>query len=208
MGRIMDYPKLKTPLICLVAAALFLALTVRERGLPDWARFFMALLALVFGTVGIITLADWLVYNAGNRLREFNLARTSGAVSLANALRGLTTFQTEAILAGEKVAMQLIPGDADPILFVRGLTRSIPWDFVQEFLEKSQLTAPYLYPVRESGNEAFATDFTNLVVSLGWADKATGPFSAKLNKPLPWVAARFWVTLEEGESYEQTDKPG
>ena len=194
-----DYPKLRTPLICLILAALLVAIALKGRELPDWVRLATALLALVFGVTGVITLADWIMYNANNRLRELSQARTYGAVVLAKALQGLTTFQTEAILAGEKVAMQLVAADDEPILFVRGLTRSIPWDFVDEFLTKSQLTDPYLYPVREAGNEAYATDLTNLIVARGWADKAAGPFSAKLTKPLPWIAKRFWVELAEEE---------
>jgi hypothetical protein len=138
-------------------------------------------------------------------MKEMNLARTYGAVTLANALKGLTTFQTEAILAGEKVAMQLVPADDEPLLFVRGLTRSIPHSFVEEFLTKSQLTEPYLYPVREAGNEEFATDLTNLIVSRGWADKAVGPLSAKLTRPLSWVAMRFWVEMGAGNQQEGFD---
>lgn len=190
-------PKLVMPIISLILAALFTALNVNS--LPEWVALFTVMLAVMFSVFGLFTTVDWLVYVLSERMRDVNTARTWGAVTLANALRGLTSAQTEAVMSGEKVAMEMIANDDEPLLMVRGLTRSIPWDFVDEFLTKSQLTAPYLYPIREMGNEAYATDLTNLIVARGWADKAAGPFSAKLTKPLTWVAARFWVQLADVE---------
>lgn len=201
---ITDYPKLKTPMIALTLAALCLAVTLKAKDVPDWLRLFTALLALVFGVTGIVTLADWLAHNAADRLHEINSARVWGAVSLASALKGLTPDQTTAVLAGEKVAIQLI-ADEEPIFFVRGLTRSIPWTFVEEFFRRSMMTDPFLWPVREAGNEQLATDLTNLIVSRGWADKAVGPFSAKLKKPLMWVARRFMVELPDTPEPEEVD---
>lgn len=195
-----DYPKLRTPVMALVFAALFVAVSWKAKEMPDWVRLFTALLAVIFAATGLVTLADWIAHNTAERLQEINTARTWGAVSLAGALKGLTQAQTEAVFAGEKVAMSMIPGDEEPILYVRGLTRAIPWDFVEEFLQRSQMTEPFLFPIREAGNEEMATDLTNLIVSRGWADKAVGPFSAKLTKPLEWVARRFWVSLETPEA--------
>lgn len=192
-----DYPKLREPVIFLILAALAVSIAWKARDLPDWVRLFVVLLAIVFGAAGVATMFDWLSHNMAQRLREINTARTWGAVNLANAFRGLTAAQTESVLAGEKVGMLLIPSDDEPMLFVRGLTRSIPWDTVEEFLQLSVQTEPFLYPVREFGNEAFATDLTNLIVSRGWANAATGPYSAKLTKPLEWVAQRFWVEIEK-----------
>lgn len=197
-------PGLAMPLISLVLSALFVALNVND--LPEWLGLFTIMLAVLFSVFGLFATVDWLTHALAERMREVNTARTWGAVTLAQALRGLTTGQTEAIMAGEKVALELMPTDDEPLIQVRGLTRHIPWHFVQEFLEKSQMTAPYLYPIREAGNEAYATDLTNLIVARGWADKAAGPFSAKLKKPLSWVAKRFWVDLS-ADLEESVDEP-
>jgi hypothetical protein len=192
-----DFPKLRTPLLCLIAAAFFLAAAVKGDKLPDWARLGAAGAALVFAIVGIVSLADWIANHAAGRLREINEARTCGAVALANALKGLTLAQTQAVMAGEKVAMRLIPGDDEPALYIQGMTEQIPWDFAQEFLTLSMETDPFLYPVRQAGNERYATDLTNLIKARGWATTAVSNTSARLTKPLRWVAARFWVELPE-----------
>jgi hypothetical protein len=194
-------PKLHTGVSYLIAFALFFGLTWKAAFLWEWVRAFTGISALVFLVAGLLALGDWGAYHYGERLREIRVAARAGTVAVSNAIKGLTTFQTEAALAGEIISLELIATDAEPMLRVRGLTRSIPIEFVEDFFTLSIETQPFLYPERETTNKEWATDLTNLIVSRGWAKKGSGSVSAKLAPgiDLRWVAARFWVELPEEE---------
>lgn len=192
----LDIPKLRYPTFQL-GLAVSLGVMVAFMPAPSWLSMTLGLFSLIFGITGFFTLMDWVMHKTAERIRELSTARKSGAVMLAQALKGLTSDQTQAVLAGEKVALLLIPSSEEPILFIRGMSRSIPWEFARDFLELSIDTDPFLYPIYRSSNEAFATDFTNLIIAQGWAEAHKGPYAAKLTKPLAWVARRFWIDITE-----------
>jgi hypothetical protein len=90
----------------------------------------------------------------------------------------------------------MIVGEEEPVYMVRCMTMSVPWLFVDEFINLSVVSWPYLYPVRDSGSETYATELTNLIIARGWADRAAGPFPAKLKIPIEVLAQKFNVELE------------
>jgi hypothetical protein len=200
-----DYPRLRTPLIAFLVAALCITIVLKGRVSPnstlapfwEWARLFLVLVALILGIVGIFSLMDWLSHHAAARIREVNSARTYGMVLIANALKSLTREQAYAVLSLDQTYVSMLAEETGPIFFVRCLARDVPFTFVEEFLERSKRSEPYLWPVREAGNEDYARALTNYIVAKGWADAAQGPFSAKLTKPLPWVAKRFGVEVKQ-----------
>lgn len=191
----MDYPKLRTPLLAFIIAALCVALVLKARFLPDWLRLFLTCLAFILGFVGIITLGDWIAHNFAERIKEINRARTLGLVLVSNALRDMSPDTAAHVLALDTTYISMIAEETGPVFFVRCLSRDVPFVFVEDFLEKSRESDPFLWPVRESGNKEYAQALTNLIIARGWADKAEGPLSAKLIKPLPWVAGKFGVEL-------------
>lgn len=200
-------PKIGIPTFYLLASVFCIALAGWAEWLWGWLRAFTGLAALVFFILGVITLGDWIAFNFGARLKEINFGKVYGLISASNALKGLTTFQSEAVLAGNLVSIDLVPTDDEPALRVRGLTRSIPWEFVEDFFILSMETDPFLFPERESNNKEWATDLTNLIVNRGWAKKGTGSVSARIVEPLTlsWIAARFWVELPKPEPTEETE---
>lgn len=195
-------PKLRYPVSLFLVCAVFSVFSAYTQG-PVWLSLSALLWALIFGVIGLFTLLDWIAHKVSERIRELTTARHAGSVSLAVALKGLTSEQTQAVLAGERVALLLIPGDEEPILFIRGMTKNIPWEWARDFFELSKDVDPFLWPIWKSSNEAFATDFTRLIIAQGWAVDHKGPYSAKLTKPLKWVAARFWIDLDDLEEIEE-----
>jgi hypothetical protein len=190
-----DYPKLRTPLIAMIWLALFAGL-LKVPSLPDWLRMIMVILCIVFGVAGVMTLADWVTFRAGERLRELGTARTWAATSLAGALKGLTAAQTDAVLRQQAASIVIIPEEDSTLIMVRCLRRDIPWEIVEEFFVQSMESEPYLMAVRNTRHEEAIADLTALIIAKGWATRASGPYAARLTKPLSWVAARFWVDLE------------
>ncbi len=175
--------------------ALFAGL-LKVPSLPDWLRMIMVILCIVFGVAGVITMADWIAFRTGERLRELGTARTWAATSLAGALKGLTAAQTDAVLRQQAASVVIIPEEDSTLIMVRCLRRDIPWEIVEEFFIQSIETEPYLSAVRNSRHEEAIADLTGLIIAKGWATRASGPYAARLTKPLSWVAARFWVDLE------------
>lgn len=169
---------------------------LRVPSLPEWFSLIMVILCIVLLVAGVITFFDWMAYRAGQRLHEISAARTYAATSLASALKGLTAAQTDAVLRQQAASIVIIPEEESTLIMVRCLRRDIPWEIVEEFFVSSIESEPYLMAVRNSRHEEAIADLTGLIIAKGWAVRATGPYAAKLTKPLKWVAARFWVDLE------------
>jgi hypothetical protein len=140
---------------------------------------------------------DWAGHHLAERWREMGNARVAAMTHLATALKGLTPSQTEIVALHDLVTIEMLANDSGPMFLVRVPGgNAIPFEFVEEFLQLSQRTDPYLYPIREFGNERYATAITDLIVRYHhWAEPAVGPFSAKLVRPLGWVASKFGVEL-------------
>jgi hypothetical protein len=194
-------PRLQVPIVCFIFAALFLALVVKVKPMPEWIRMFLALMALVLGTIGLFTLVDWVSYVATERVRAYQIAKSTAIRMVAQAVRELTASQTEAVFALDQTYITLIADEAGPVFLVRTLSRDVPFSAVEEFLQRSADTRPFLYPVREFGNKEWAAAITNLIVARGWAERGVGPMPAKATRDIAWIAARFGVSLEmEGET--------
>lgn len=195
-----DTPKLRTPLLLLIWLSVVAGM-LKVPWLPGWLSLIVVILCIVLGVSGVITLFDWMAYRAGQRLHEIGAARTWPATSLAGALKGLTAAQTDAVLRQQAASIVIIPEEESTLIMVRCLRRDIPWEIVEEFFVSSIESDPYLLAVRNSRHEEAIADLTGLIIAKGWATRATGPYAARLIKPLKWVAARFWVDLENADVY-------
>jgi hypothetical protein len=192
---LIDIPKLREPVIYSLAAALLFIAALKLDRLPDWARLASTATATIFAAAAFVSGWNWIASQFAARLDEINRAKVAGLAQAAGALRGLTGAQTDLVARYDVTAISMIVDEQMPVWMVRGLTREIPFVLVEEFLAKSVETYPYLFPIRNFGNEVYAAEITNLIKSKGWADPAAGIYSAKLTKPLEWVAERFGVEL-------------
>jgi len=200
-----DVPRLPFVLFLFILAAFCIAtawkLDARDSTIIAWFQLLMVLLALIFGTWAVIASADWISHHAAERRREIEAARVYGMLQVARAIEKLNTAQLELVAGQNAVAITMIAEEQGPIWLVRGMTRSIPFVFVQEFFERSVPYDPFLFPIREASNKEWAADLTNLLKARGWAADAAGTNSAKLlpGKSLAWVASRFSIELDTGE---------
>lgn len=190
-----EYSRLSTPVMCLALGALTGCVAWKGEWLPDWLRIFLALLTIIFGATGAVTMMDWLTHQTSVRVRELGAARAWEAVYLAGAVKDLSNSQLELVARHDLTALEMIVGDEEPVFMVRCLTRAVPWTFVEEFLGQSKECRPYLWPVREASNREWAQEVTNLIIARGWAERASGPFAARLVKELEWVGRRFGVEI-------------
>jgi hypothetical protein len=137
------------------------------------------------------------------RLGEFNKAKAAGAMTIAFAIQGLTSKQTDIVARHDVIALYGIMGEEGLVWNIRAPGGDLPYEFMKDFLRKSKETEPYLWPVRKhdvfdwSNSEELCKIATDLLVynSRDWAVKAAGPYSAELTKPLGLVAAYFGVEL-------------
>ena len=192
-------PRLRDPILLFLVAALFATVALKATFLPDWVRTFMMFCAAIFGAAGIATALNWVTYMTGVRLKELNKAKVEGIAFAAFALKGLTIQQTELVARHDIIAISGIVGADEIAWTIRAPGGDIPWDFMSEFLEKSKDTAPYLWPVRKhddlgwENSEYLCTLATDLIKSQGWAEKASGPYAARLTTDLGLVAGKFGV---------------
>lgn len=189
-----DPPKLYVPIFFLVFAALVIAIAWKVQ-LPDWLRFWLVVVGFVFGSAGVVTALNWIAYNSAARVRDLADARTYGARVMANAIRDMSSSKAEAILSMNQTYIEMIADEADPIFVVRTLDGVVPFDFVQEYLELSKTTDPYLYPERETSNWRWAASLTNLMIAKGWVEHGKGNMPAKRIKDMDYIARRFGVEL-------------
>lgn len=200
-------PKGSTPVICFVTAALLFAI-VWKVNFPErlaWLRVWLAICGFIIGGWGVITAANVIAYYTSARIRDFAEATTLRMRLASNAIKGLNSYQTEAVLSLERTTIEMIVDeDLDPIFVVRTLSGVVPFDFVAEYLEMSIKTAPYLWPERETSNWRWAKAITDLIISKGWADHGKGDLPAFLHKDrnIYFVAKRFGVELEQPEKEE------
>ncbi len=195
-----DYTRLPSVIALWLMAALFCGIGwgVDWKQPWSWLALIFRLVGIVFTSAALVTSWDWVGHHLAERTREMGNARVAAMVNMAQALKGLTPAQTEIVSLHDQVTIEMLANETGPLFMVRVPGgNAIPFEFVEEFLQLSQKTVPYLYPVREFGNERYATAITDLIVRYHkWAVPASGPFSAKLVRPLDWVASRFGVELD------------
>lgn len=198
-------PRMRDPVLLLLAAAFFaaVALWTTPGSLPEWLKLLMALCAIILGVMGVFALLDWLFFRFASRLQEINQARIAPALALAKALRGLSAAQTDIVNRHDVANVVGRYGNGRVHWVVRCLTMDVPLGFVEDVLRASRQTWPYLWPVRQP--EPFSEEWvradqmlkslTDSLVSWKLAEKASGPYAAKLMEPLSVVAQRFGVEL-------------
>lgn len=197
----MPPPRLRDPILLFLVAALFAVAAAKGTFLPDWLRTLLMLIAAIFGIAGAATAVNWAAHNFGVRIREINKARVEGVYSYALALHGLTTRQTELVARHDVIEILGIVGTDDVLWNIRAPGGDIPLEFMVDFLVKSQETAPYLWSIRKhdemewQNSEELCTTATDLIKSKGWAERASGPYAARLTTDLGLVAAKFGVEV-------------
>lgn len=198
----LDYPRLREPLLASLAAAACLLMAWRGERIPDWLRLLLVAFGVIFLATAIVTALDFLTYRVSARMRELTLARSAGARELAYALRGLSASQTDLVATHDKITIRGLIGDGGPVWALRCMSTDVPIQFVADFLAASRETEPYLFPVRRAAelgewpNAAqMAAEITNLAIAHGLAKRAGGPYAATLVEPLETVADMMGVEL-------------
>jgi hypothetical protein len=154
----MNHPNGLTPIVLAIAGVVLLAYVaanpVREHTSDGGKiiRIAFILIAIILLIASVFSAFDWAWYQYNRRLEELERARVAPQVKLANALRGLTTYQTEIVASQSPEIVAQWGGRR--VGFYRSLVCSngqkIPLDFVRDYLELSAAQAPgYLWPQRE-----------------------------------------------------------
>ena len=188
-----DIPSLIPPMIALLLAS-FCVVIARIERLPDEIRVLFVLFAAVLGTIGALTLWNWLAYRGAIWLEDIRSAWNAPTLRLAEsvasmnheqlALMGMISpFRSEARMAGGQVQWWLHTPLVD-----------IPFGWVSEYLEACEITYPALLPQHgkpDALNRDYIRGFTGLMVTNGLATQAAGNKAARWNVPLADVAKRL-----------------
>lgn len=187
-----DKPKVVNPVIGLIVAVVFASLGWKLN-LPEWARFSLTMAGIFIGVASVFGMVDWIVYLTTARLQRFRYALVADTVTLANSLKGLTTGQLEFVKSRSILEINGISGDSGIFWWVRFPGGDVELEFVAEFLRASlECPAGYLWPVRDHTSTHWTAwkDFVNVeeklrvvtdgLIYFGYAEKASGRYSAKL----------------------------
>jgi len=187
----MDAPRLRDSVLYLLVSALCAYLADRYESLLAVAG------TVIFGSAGVVMLVNWMVHEYSLRLRDVNKAKTEGTTTIAYALKGLTMQQTDIVARHDMVTIAGLVGSDGVQWVIKAPGGDIPWRFMVDFLVKTQETNPYLFPIRRHdefdwpNSEQLCTLATNLIKSCGWAERASGPYAARLTTSLAVVAGKF-----------------
>ena len=196
----MSEPRLRDPILLFLVAALFATIALKATFLPDGLRAFLMACSFIFGVAGAVTALNLLAHMASIRIKEINRARVEGSRALAFAIQGLTMQQTELVARHDIVAISGLIGSEGVEWTIRAPGGDIPWDFMSDFLNKSQETKPYLFPIRRHdeldwrNSEQLCSLATDLIKAQGWAERASGPYAARLTTDLGLVARVFGLS--------------
>ena len=196
----MDYPRLSTPIFLLILAAIFLLIAKDASKLPDWLRFGVATVGVIFAFAGVLSGVNWLTYNVTARAEEMQRARAlTPEIQLAD--RRLLLVEKIASMPADRIATlaafampitEFIGGNLGPIPALRVGEGNVPMWFVSKFWTMS--TDEYLVPIRtwnsETRERQWAEALTNYLINFGLASPAAG------NNPAKWVnveAANVWL---------------
>ena len=188
-----DYPRLGTPIILLIVAVILLLIAKDASKLPDWLRFGVATVGVIFAFAGVLSGVNWLTYNVTARAEEMQRARAlTPEIQLAD--RRLLLVEKIASMPQDRIAtlaafampiVEFVGGSIGPIPMMRVGEGSVPMWFVSKFWTMS--TDEYLVPVRtwnsETKERQWAEALTNYLCNFGLALPAAG------NNPAKWTSA-------------------
>jgi hypothetical protein len=131
----MDYPKLITPILLTLFAALSLSIAYFERGrLPGWLEMVLVIMGVVLLVFSIVSSIDWILYKASLRLESYNRAASiTPLTELAEAVRGLTDKQA-AVVEAQRLTISIIPSVQLPVYSIIMPRGQVPRTFADEFL--------------------------------------------------------------------------
>lgn len=185
-------PSLNGPVFGLILAAACAGLSWKAM-LPDWVRFVLAMAAIFIFVAALLKVVDWIVYQSTQRIQKFRYAMVADTVSLANSVKGLTAAQVEFVKSRSVLEVSAIQGDSRLFWRVRFPGGDVELEFVEEFLRASmECPAGYLWPVRDHTSSHWTAwkDFVDVeeklrvvtdgLIYFGYAEKASGRYSAKL----------------------------
>ena len=107
----LDASRLGSVVVFWTLAALFGSMGWGVKSVPEWVKFFLQLLAVIFTVIAVMTTLDWATHQATARLKNYNYARTASAVQLASALKGLTIKQTEIVARHDVLEVRGLLGE-------------------------------------------------------------------------------------------------
>ena len=202
----MDYPRLSTPIFLLILAAIFLLIAKDASKLPDWLRFGVATVGVIFAFAGVLSGVNWLTYNVTARAEEMQRARAlTPEIQLAD--RRLQLVERIANMPSDRIATlaafampitEFIGGNLGPIPALRVGEGNVPMWFVAKFWEMS--TDTHLVPVStwnsETRERQWAEALTNYLINFGLASPAAG------NNPAKWTSAENAHTWLFGDEHD------
>ena len=188
-----EYPRLGTPIILLIVAVILLLIAKDASKLPDWLRFGVATVGVIFAFAGVLSGVNWLTYNVTARAEEMQRARAlTPEIQLAD--RRLLLVEKIASMPADRIATlaafampitEFVGGNLGPIPMMRVGEGNVPMYFIAKFWEMS--TDTYLVPVRTFASETkerqWAEALTAYLCNFGLALPAAG------NNPAKWTSA-------------------
>src|SRR3990167_8828474 len=144
-----ETPRMRSAVVYFIVAAFFAALAWRGDRLPEWLRFFCAAAAVIAASAGIVEAVNYLTYAYANRTRDIREANAYAAIMVANSLKGLTAAQTDIVARFGTVMGTGIVGENEVQWTIRAPGGDLPLGFVQDFIELSTKTSPFLWPIRK-----------------------------------------------------------
>jgi hypothetical protein len=180
----MDYPRLREPIVMLLAAAICLILAWEQERWPDWVRIILVVAGVVLLAAAGLELVDWVWYAYNARLGELMAARAqTERAALVEVISRMTPEQISVMSSFAPVVEVLTGLSGGPIYQLRTQTGLVPLGFVEEFLSRAE--PGFLAPVRSWGEgttaRRYAEEFTGFMCYLGFAEAAAG------SRPARWI---------------------
>ena len=190
-----DIPSLLPPMIALLLASFCVAISRIER-LPDEMRVLFVLFAAILGTIGALTLWNWLAYRGAIWLEDIRSAWNAPTLRLAESVVSMNHEQLAimSMLSPVQIELRTAGGYAEYWLRHPLSDACIPMGWVAKYLEDCQISYPDLLPQHgksDALNRDYIRWFTYLAVQNGWATQAAGNKAARWNVPLADVAKRL-----------------
>lgn len=194
----MDYPKLSQPILSGVVSIFFLVLAWKQETWPEWIRISCFLLGTFGAAIMLVLLIDWITFESAVRLREWRLAASiTTQTRLAQYIESMTPDQLNVLRLYVPSIIVMASGQGPNMRLETGI-EDIPYHFIKWFIRESP--QPYLIPIRDfsDGTEDYrrAVILTTWLVSMGFADPAVGPHSAKW-KNLPGALEALGIRYAE-----------
>ena len=177
-------------------------------------RLIAAGVAVLFAAVTIVEIPDALAGKVADRVKDFQDARIMPLVIMAQEMKGLTNGQTDLLAQYSVPKIMGVLGDDRMLWTVKFIGGDVPLDLVLTFIDMSREKEPFLWPVREHEHFAFR-QYLNAEKSLqvvtdgfifnGWAEKAGGPYPARLKRgvSLDLIEERYTSIKMPGRSWEK-----